>query len=145
MEGESPTLIAAFITTHNLDIICLSEMYSCWNYSWQRKICLYRSPSQNDDELETFCSDLTFLHNNINKFQPSCAVLLGDFNTKLSIWCPTDKSNKAGIVLENIISTAGYNQIINKPTHFTNVSPSCTALIFPSNTIYLTTGFEQSI
>ena len=31
--------------------------------------CLYRSPSQNDDEFETFCSDLTFLLNNINKFQ----------------------------------------------------------------------------
>ena len=31
--------------------------------------CLYRSLSQNDDEFETFCSDLTFLLNNINKFQ----------------------------------------------------------------------------
>ena len=44
--------------------------------------CLYRSPSQNDDGFETFCSDLTSFLNNINKFQPSCSVLLGDFNAK---------------------------------------------------------------
>ena len=107
--------------------------------------CLYRSPSQNDGELETFCSDLTFLLNNINEFQPSYSVLLGDFNAKHSNWCSTDKNNKAGIVLENVTSTAGYNQIINKPTYFTNVSSSCIDLIFASNTTYLTTGIEQSI
>ena len=54
-----------------------------------------------------------------------------------------DKHNKTGIVLENITSTAGYNQTINKPTHFTNVSSSCINLIFASNTTYLTTGTEQ--
>ena len=31
--------------------------------------CLCRSPSQKNEEFETFCSDLTFLLNNINKFQ----------------------------------------------------------------------------
>ena len=107
--------------------------------------CLFRSPSQNDDDFETFCSDLTFLLNSINKFQPSCSVLLGDLNAKHSEWCSTDKSNKPGIVLGNITSTAGYNQTINKPTHFTNSSSSCIDLIFASNTTYLNTGTEQSI
>ena len=107
--------------------------------------CLYRSPSQNDDKLETFYSDLTFLLTNINKFQPSCSVLLGNFNAKHSKWCSTGRNNKAGIVLENITSTAGYNQIINKPTHFTNVSSSCIHLIFALKTTYLTTGIEQSV
>ena len=105
---------------------------------------LHRSPSQNDGELETFFSDLTFLLNNVNKFQPSCSVLLGDFNAKYSKWCSTDKNNKAGILLENISSTAVCNQTINKPTHLTNVSSSCIDLICASNTIYLTTGIEQS-
>ena len=104
-----------------------------------------RSPSQNDDKFEKFCSNLTFFLNNINKFQPSCSVLLGDFSAKHSKWSSTDKNNKAGIELENITSTAAYNQIINKPTHFTNVSSSCIDLIFASNTTYLTTGIEQSI
>ena len=60
-------------------------------------------------------------------------------------WCSTNKSNKTGIVLENITSTARYNQIINKPTHFTNVSSSCIDLIFASITTYLNTGIEKSI
>ena len=72
-------------------------------------------------------------------------VLLGDFNAKHSKWCSTNKNNKAGIVLENITSTAGYNQVINKPTHFTNALSSCTDLIFASNTTYLTAGVQQSI
>ena len=55
---------------------------------------LQRSPSRNDDEFETFCSNLNFVLNNINKFQPLCSVLLGDFNAKHSKWSYTDKSNK---------------------------------------------------
>ena len=107
--------------------------------------CVNRSPSQNDDELETFCSDQTFLIDNINKFQPSCSVLLGDFNTKHSKWCSAEKNNKAGIALENITATSGYNQIINKPTHLRNVSSSSIHLSFASNTSYLATGIEQLI
>ena len=106
---------------------------------------MYRSPSKNDDEFETFCFDLTFLLNNINKFQPSCSILSGDFNAKHSKWYSSDKNNKPGIVLENIASTAGYNQTINKPMHFTNDSSACIDLIFGSNTTYLNAGIEQSI
>ena len=106
---------------------------------------MYRSISQNDDEFQTFCSDLTFPLNNINKFQPSCSVLLGDFNAKHWKWCSTDKNSKPWIVLENITSPAGYNQTSNKPTHFTSVSSSCIDLIFALNTTYLNTGTEQSI
>ena len=91
---------------------------------------MYRSPGQIDDKLETFWSDLSFLLNNINKFQPSCLVLLGDFNAKHSKWCSTDKKNKSGIALENMTSTAGYNQNINKSTHFINISSSYIDLIF---------------
>ena len=104
---------------------------------------LYRSPSQNNAKFETFCSDLTFHLNNIDKFQPSSSILLGDFYAKHSKWCSTDKNNKARIVLENITSTAGYNQIINRPTHFTNASSSCIDLTFSLNTTYLITGIEQ--
>ena len=64
---------------------------------------------------------------------------------KNSKWCSTDKSNKPGIVSENVTSNAAYNQTINKTTHFTDVSSSCIDLIFASNTTYLNTGIEQSI
>ena len=48
-------------------------------------------------------------------------------------------------MLENITSTASYNQTVNKLTRFTNVSSSCIDLIFASNTTYLNTGIEQSV
>ena len=62
--------------------------------------------------------------NNINRFQPSCSVLLGDYNAKHSKWCSTDNNNEASVALENITSTAGYKQMINIPTYF-----ECTSLI----------------
>ena len=78
--------------------------------------CLYRSPSQNNDEFETFSSDLIFLLNNINKFQPSCSVLLGDFIAKHSKLCSTDKNNKAGTALKNFTSTVVIIKLlINQP------------------------------
>ena len=85
---------------------------------------------QSNDKVETSFSNLNFLFNNIN--------------VKHSKWCFTYKSNKAGIVLENFTSGGG-NQIINKPTHFTNVTSSYIDLIFVPDTTYLTTGIEQSI
>ena len=56
-----------------------------------------------------------------------------------------DENRKVGIALENIASTAGYNQMINKPTHFTNISARCIDLIFTSKTRYLTIGIKLSI
>ena len=56
-----------------------------------------------------------------------------------------DENDKAGTALENIASTTGYNQMINKPTYFTNISASCIDLICTSKKRYLTTGIKQSI
>ena len=99
-------------------LIWYSRMHSCWTDIWWCFVtCLYRSPRQNDDELKTFCSNLTFLFNVINRFQPY-SVLLRDIHAQHSKWCPTGKTNRAGFYLENITSTDGYNQMINKPKHF---------------------------
>ena len=82
--------------------------------------CLYRSPSQSHDELENFCSELNVLLTNINNNQPASSILVGDFNAKCSKWCSSDKNNIAGLEIDNITTTAGYSQLINKPTHFIN-------------------------
>ena len=60
-------------------------------------------------------------------------MVLGDFKTKCSKWCASDKSSTAGIQLDNITMTSGYNQMIDKPTHYINESSSCIDLIFSSN------------
>ena len=36
-------------------------------------------------------------------------IVLGDFNAKCSKWCTSDRINSAGIELDNITTTSGYN------------------------------------
>ena len=51
-----------------------------------------------------------------------------------------------GLELDSITTTAGYSQMINKPTHSINESSSCIDLIFPSNTTFAKNcGSELSI
>ena len=84
--------------------------------------CLCRSPSQRHDELERFCANFDLLLSNISDLHPTCSIVLGDFNAKCSKWCASDKSNRAGIELDNITTISGYNQMIDKPTHYINES-----------------------
>ena len=51
-----------------------------------------------------------------------------------------------GIELDNITTTFGYNQMIDKPAHYINESSSCIDLIFSSD-VNLTKnyGVEQSL
>ena len=106
--------------------------------------CLYRSPSQNHDELEHFCTNFDLLLSNINNLYSTCSIVLGDFNAKCSKWCASDKSNTAGIELDNI--SMKYNQMIDKPTHYINESSTCIDLIFSSNVNHKKNcGVEQSL
>lgn len=59
----------------------------------------------------------------------------GDFNAKYSRWCASDKNNKAGLELDKIATTSGYNQMIDKTIHGINESLPCINLVFPSNVI----------
>ena len=57
--------------------------------------CLYRSPNQNQEQFESLCENLIDVLSSINNQQPTCSILVGDSNAKLSKWCPSDKDNKA--------------------------------------------------
>ena len=77
--------------------------------------CLCRRfPSQNHEELESFCFCLDLLLANINDQQPACSIVIEDFNARCLKWCTTDKSNTAGLELGSKTRTAGYGQMINK-------------------------------
>ena len=71
--------------------------------------------------------------NNINSLNPAVSIIFGDFNGKYSNWYSFDISDNIEKELDIITSTAGYTQIIDKLTHFTNHSSSCIDLIFTSN------------
>ena len=95
--------------------------------------CVYRSPSQNHDEFEDFCTKFDLLMSSINDELPLCSVITGDFNARCSRWWKSDINNPAGQEIESLTSSAGYKQIIDKPTHVINNSMSCIDLIFCTN------------
>ena len=47
---------------------------------------IYRSPSQTNDEFDTFLSNFQMLLNDINNRKPSLSELTGDFNSRCSSW-----------------------------------------------------------
>ena len=55
------------------------------------------------------------------------------------------KNNTAGIELDNITMISGYNQMIDKPTHFISESSSCIDLIFSSNVSLMKNHFTKNV
>ena len=107
---------------------------------------LVRVLTENHEELENFSSNLDLLLSKINDNHPTCPILIGDFNAKSSKWCNSDKNNRAVMEFDNISTSAGYSQLINKPTHFVNKTSSCIDLIFSSDlNITSNCGIEKTI
>ena len=84
--------------------------------------CLERSPSQRHDEFENFCIKFDILLSQINDKFHICSVATGDFNTRCSRWWRNDITNFAGKGTDFLKSSAGYKQIIDKPTDIINKS-----------------------
>ena len=84
--------------------------------------------------------------NNINSLNQAISIITGDFNGQCSKWYSFDTSDNIGKELNTIASTAGYSQIIDKATHFTNNSSSCIDLILTSNpSILVDSGIKKSL
>ena len=64
---------------------------------------------------------------------PLCSIITGDFNAHCSRWWKNDITNLQGEEIDTLTSSAGYSQIIDKPTHALNNSKSCIDLIFCTN------------
>ena len=64
----------------------------CCKFSW-----LYRSPSQTEDEFETFLKNFESTLDKVHENNPFITVVLGDFNAKSSNWCkPSLEGSKIG-------------------------------------------------
>ena len=94
---------------------------------------MYRSPSQSQDDFENFCTRSDILPNQISDELPICSIVTGDFNARCSRWWRNDITNFAGKEIDFLTSSAGYSQIIYKPTHVINKSKSRFDLIFYTN------------
>ena len=95
--------------------------------------CIYRSPSQSPDEFENFCLKFDLLFNKVNDEFPLCSIITSDFNARCWRWWKNDITNVKGEEIDILTSSAGYSQIIDKPTHILNNSKSCIDLIFCTN------------
>ena len=81
--------------------------------------------NQNQEQFESFYKNLINVLSGINNQQPISSILVGDFNSKLSKWCPSDKGNKAGQDIHTFTTTLDYIQMIVQPMHIINDKLSC--------------------
>ena len=118
-----------------LNISYLSECIT-FEISIGNKVCrfihLYRSPSQTQDEFQTFKSNLKLNLDALLCGNPFLTVMIGDFNAKSKDWCSIDITSFEGSELDFLTSQFGLSQIIKEPTHILDNSRSCIDLIFTS-------------
>ena len=78
---------------------------------------IYRSPSQNKDQYDEFCSRLYMLMSNINDKKALAFTIIGHFNARSKKWCSQDITNSQGSIADTLTSTSTYYQLINLPTY----------------------------
>ena len=121
-----------------LRVLDIQYLHECINFELKigDKLCnfvaLYRSPSHTQDEFEKFSDNLELNLGTLSQKNPFLVVAIGDFNAKSKSWYINDSTTSQGIVLENITSQFGLQQIIKEPTHILDNSSSCIDLIFTS-------------
>ena len=128
--------------TEHIPLILRDDINTLDNFQ-VREICsqnekcfltyIYRSRSQNQDEFKNFCTNFDILLNNINDELPLCLIVTGDFNACCSRWWENDTTNLQDQELDSLTLSAGYNPIIDKPTHVINPSMPCIDIIFCTN------------
>ena len=59
-------------------------------------ICVYRSPSQNNDEFKIFCVNYDLLLSIKNEEIPICSIITGDLHARSSNWWENDITNSVG-------------------------------------------------
>ena len=91
---------------------------------------VYRSPTQNSDEFESFLSNFEFLPQDISNHNPYLTLLLGNYNARNAKCWHHDITTTEGIQLETTTTIYGLQQLIDEPTHIHKNSSSCIDLIF---------------
>ena len=91
---------------------------------------IYRSPSQNNRELDSFLLNFEQLLSDISTRKPTMPIITGDFNARSSSWWSDDINTLEGTNLYSLTSSNGFFQLINEPTHVQSNSSSCIDLLF---------------
>ena len=104
-------------------------------------VALYRSPSQSQDEFETFSDNFEMTLETLVQKGSSLTTVISDFN-----WYSHDKRRFEVSTTESIISQFELHQLISEPTHLLQSSSSCVGLIFTSQpNIIVESGVHPSL
>ena len=90
---------------------------------------IYRSPSRNNSEFDSFLSNLEQLVRDISKCKLTVSVIIGDFNARSSSWRSEDINTSEGTKLYSLKFLNGFSHLINEPTHIQTNSSSCIDLV----------------
>ena len=91
---------------------------------------VYRSPSQDNIEFESFLSDFDELLSKTASSNSLFTIILGDFNATSSTWWKEDKTTTEGTHLEGLTSLHNFDQLISEATHILSNSGLCIDLFF---------------
>ena len=149
MEISGYTLVRSDHPSSNKRIWCLYLLQKVFTFNvqyLQETICfelkiggktcnclsLFRYPSQNQDDFETFTENLELNLENFVQKNPFLGLAIGDLNAKSSNCFCQDKRSFEGDAIENLTSQFGLYQVIRESTHILDTSSSCIDLIFTS-------------
>ena len=135
-----------------LRVLNISYLKECLNFELKigdkscNFIALYRSPSQSQDDFETFSDNFEMTLETLAQKGSFLTTIIGDFNAKSFNWYSHDKTNFEGSNIESTTSQSGLHQLINEPTHLLQNSSSCIDLIFTSQpNIVVESGVHPSL
>ena len=102
------------------------------NYNNKRVIVsvIYRSPNQNNSEVDLFLPNFENFLSNISTRKPSLSVITAEVNAISSSWWAKEISTTEGSKLFSLTSSNEFSQLINEPTDIQTSSSSCIDLIF---------------
>ena len=109
--------------------------------------CVYRSPTQTEDETKNFLSAFVQICSSTALECPWCCFIMGDLNAKRTNWWQDGINNPCGLELYDMSTILGYSQLIYEPTNFAaNKKPSCIDLIFANQpNLVLESGIHPSL
>ena len=121
-----------------LRVLNISYLKECLNFELKigdkscNFIALYRSPSQSQDDFETFSDNFEMTLETLVQKASFLTAITDDFIARSCNWYSHDKRSFEGSTIESITSQCGLHQLINEPTHLLNNSSWCIDLIFTS-------------
>ena len=133
IRGDVCIYYKSFLPLKILNVQYLLESI-CFKLKIGDKTCgflsLYRSPSQSQDEFESFPENLELNLQNLVRKNSFLVVTIGDCNAKSSNWFCQGKTNFERDAIENLTPQFGLHQVIKEQTHILDTSTSCIAQIF---------------